>query len=62
MRVLIEKKIRRNNVIMTSFDRYFNIFSYKILKNDATCLKFGMPLEKHVNYQPKLFKLWKCYW
>ena len=39
---------------MTSLYRYFNIFSYKILKNDATCLKFGMPLEKHVNYQPKL--------
>ena len=39
---------------MASFYRYFNIFSYKILKNDVTCLKFGMPLEKHVNYQPKL--------
>ena len=39
---------------MTSFYRYFNIFSYKFLKNDATCLIIGMSLEKHVNYQPKL--------
>ena len=39
---------------MASLYRYFNIFFYKILKNDATCLIFGMPLEKHVNYQPKL--------
>ena len=39
---------------MMSFYRYFNIFSYKILKNYATCLIFRMPLEKHVNYKPKL--------
>ena len=45
-----------NNVIFTSFYRYSNIFCYKILKNYATCLKFGMSLEKHVNYQPRLKK------
>ena len=43
--------LRHNNLIMTSFYRYFNILFYKIIKNDATCQKFGMPLEKHVNYQ-----------
>ena len=26
----------------------------KILNNDATCLKFGISLEKHLNYESKL--------